>query len=153
MLLLQWFSLHLEILIIWLSKWLLIFRLAQWGTPLLITQLLTILVLIEMVFVIILEMFHVKISWSLVFVFLVLFSEFFGLVQVGTDAHIPQWKYRVTSMKADALTHKSQCFGPRRTEDPIKSTFCMSVSPSVCSAFFSGMAHQVLLIFDPVVGN
>ena len=132
MLLLQWFSLHLEILIIWLSKWLLIFRLAQWGTLLVITQLLTILVLIEMVFVIILEMFHVKISWSLVFVFLVLFSEFFGWVQVGIDAHIAQWKYRVTSMKADALTHGSQCFAPLSYGGSYKiDVVCLSVRPSV----------------------
>ena len=77
---LQWLSLHWEILIMLLSQFPLTFHQIHNGMPRYITQLLTTLVLIGMVFVIIREMFHGRISLSsVVLLLLVNFVVGFGL--------------------------------------------------------------------------
>ena len=59
---LQWLSIHWEILIMFFSQFLLTFHQTLNETPHFIAKLLTILELIRMVFVIIWEMFHGRIS-------------------------------------------------------------------------------------------
>ena len=76
---LQWLSLHWEILMMLLSQFPLTFQLIHNRTPHFIDWLMTILVLIEMVFVIISEMFHEKISLNLVLLLLVNFVSGFRL--------------------------------------------------------------------------
>ena len=77
---LQWLSLHWQILIMLLSQFPLTFHQIHSGMPRFITCLMTILALIRMVFVIIWDMFHGKISLSLVFLLmLVNFVSGFGL--------------------------------------------------------------------------
>ena len=66
---LQWLSLHLEILVI-LSQFPLTFHEIHNGMPRFITWLMTILVLIGMVFVIIWEMLHERMSLNLVLLLL-----------------------------------------------------------------------------------
>ena len=76
----QWFPLHWKILIMLLSQFPLIFRKTQNGMPHFITLLMTILVLIGMVFEIISEMFHGRISLnSLLLLLLVNFVSGFRL--------------------------------------------------------------------------
>ena len=67
---LQWLSLHWEILILLLLKFPLTFHHIHNGMPCLITLLVTILMLIGMVFAIIWEMFHVRISLNSVLLLL-----------------------------------------------------------------------------------
>ena len=67
---LQWLSLHLEILIMLLSPFPLTFQLVRNRMPHFIAYLMTILMLIGMVFVIIWEMFHGSISLNLVLLLL-----------------------------------------------------------------------------------
>ena len=77
---LQWLSLHWQILIMLLSQFPLTFHQIHSGMSRFITCLMTILALIRMVFVIIWDMFHGKISLSLVFLLmLVNFVSGFGL--------------------------------------------------------------------------
>ena len=67
---LQWISIHWEILIILLSQFGLSFYQTQNGMPHFIVELMNILVLIAMVFVIIGEMFHGRISLNSVLLLL-----------------------------------------------------------------------------------
>ena len=77
---LQWFSLHWQILIMFLSEFPLIFHETQNGMYYFITLLMTILMLIRMVFVMIWEMFHGRISLnSVLLLLLVNFVIGFGL--------------------------------------------------------------------------
>ena len=71
---LQWLSLHWEILIMLLSHFPLTFRQTQNEMLRFITELMTILVLIGTVFVIICEMFHGRISLNSVLLLLLLVS-------------------------------------------------------------------------------
>ena len=87
---LQWLSLHWGILIMLLSRFLLTFNQTHNGMPCFISQLMTILVLIGMVFVIISEMFHWRISLSSAAA-----SDFFEWVRVGIDLYIVNRKYKV----------------------------------------------------------
>ena len=68
----QWLSLHYEILILLLSQFPLIFLQLQEGMPYFIAQLIVILVLIVTVFVTIWEIFHEMISLNSVLLLLVL---------------------------------------------------------------------------------
>ena len=77
---LQWFSLRWEILIMLLFQFILIFHDIHNGMPRLLSLLLTILVLIGTVFVIIWEMFHVRIFLkSVLLLLLVNFVSWFML--------------------------------------------------------------------------
>ena len=88
---LQWLSLHWEILIMLLSQFPLTFHQIHNGMPRFIAWLMTILVLIGMVFMIIWELFHGKVSLNSAFPA----SECCEWVQVGIDAYIPHRKYQV----------------------------------------------------------
>ena len=92
---LQWLSLHWEILIMLLSQFPLTFHHILNGMPCFITLLMTILVLIGMVFMIIWEMFHGRISLNSVLLLSATASEFCEWVQVGNDVYIPHPKYQV----------------------------------------------------------
>ena len=77
---LQWFSLHWEVLIMLLSQFTLTFHCIHNRMPCFLALLMTILVLIEMVFMIILEMFHGRISLnSMLMLLLVNFVIWFRL--------------------------------------------------------------------------
>ena len=69
---LQWLSLHWEILIMFLSQFPLIFHQIHNGMPRFIALLMTILVLIGMVFMIIWEIFHGRISLNSVLMLLLM---------------------------------------------------------------------------------
>ena len=83
---LQWLFPHREILIMCLSQFPLAFQQTQSRMPRFIAQLMTILVLISMVFVIIWEMFHGRISLNSTL--LLLLNEFREWVQIGIDIYI-----------------------------------------------------------------
>ena len=87
---LQWLSLHWDILIMMLSQFPLTLHCVDNGMPFL-----DILVLIGTVAVIIWEMFHGRISLNSAL--LLLLVKFFEWVQVGIDLYIPHWKYQVNS--------------------------------------------------------
>ena len=77
---LQWFSLHWEIMIMLLSQFSLSFDHIHNGKPRFIALLITVLILIEMVFLIIWEMFHGRISLnSMLLLLLVSFVSLFRL--------------------------------------------------------------------------
>ena len=107
---LQWLSLHWEILIMLLSQFPLTFYQIHNGMPCFIASLMTILVLIRAVFVIIWEMFHGRISAAA--------SEFCEWVQVEIDVYILHRKYQVkppsspwfSTACAVAIVHRNHFF-------------------------------------------
>ena len=114
---LQWLSLHWEVLIMLMFQFPLTFHQIVNGMPSFIAQLMTILVLIGMIFVIISEMFHRRISLSLVLL-LLLVSEFCESVQVRIDVYIPHRKYQVkphsspwfSAACAPVIVHRNHLF-------------------------------------------
>ena len=92
---LQWLSLHWEILVIFLSQFSLSFHHIHNGMPHFVAYLMTILVLIEMVFVITWEMFHGRILLNSVL--LLLLVKFCECVQVEIHVYISHQKYQVKS--------------------------------------------------------
>ena len=93
----QWLSCHWEILIMLLPQYPLTFHHIHNGMPHFIALLMTLLMLIGVVFLIIWEMFHGRISLNSVPLLQQnsLAAEFWEWVQVGTDVYIPHWKYQV----------------------------------------------------------
>ena len=97
---LQWLSLHWDILIMLLSQFPLTLRQTQKWKPSFITKIMNIIVLIGMAFVIIWETIHgriFKLGGPAAT------SEFCEWIQVGIDVYIPHCKYQLKP-------HSSPCF-------------------------------------------
>ena len=119
---LQWLSLHWEILIMLLSPFPLTFHQIYNGMPRFIAYLMTILVLIGMVSVIIWEMFHRRISLNLVLLLLLVkFVSGFGLelIYPYIHIHIPHIKYQIKPHSSASFSAAYDAATVHRNQDKL----------------------------------